>query len=153
MKAETLRMLAGIIGPLGTRPVTVHAITECKEIGGTKESWFTCQGNANGVKASEKGGYEYKGGAGYIERETHMTGHHKGNGQVYFLLSRDSITYSTRKDGTKKRHFRTLHRDASGKVCPPPPPPEKAKPANDWKERPYKVENIISIRYAGKLYR
>lgn len=153
MKAETLLNLSGMICPRGTRPLTVHTVTECKEVGGTKESWFTIMGGADGVKASETGGYQYKGGPRWMERLSRMVGRHIGNGSLYFLVSLNSVAKKYDKTGNITGiQWRNLYRDGAGKVCPPPPKKDKVAPSDDWKERPYKLESVKSIRYGGKTY-
>lgn len=148
MKAETLLNLSGMICAAGTRPVTVHTVTPCKEVNGTKESWFTIMAGADGVKASESAGYEYKGGPKWMERLSRMIGRHIGNGQIYFLVSLESVAG---KEG--KRQWRSMYRGPDGKRCAPPPVKERPAASDDWRERPFKVDNIKSVRYGGKLYR
>ena len=149
MKASVLMNLAAMICAAGTRPVTVHTVTECKEVGGVKESWFTIMAGADGVKASEGNGYEYKGGPRWMERLSRLIGRHIGNGQIYLLVSLESCP-KNRKTG--KKQWRSTYRGPDGKVCPPPPAKPRPAASDDWRERPYKVENIVSIRYAGKTY-
>lgn len=148
MKAETLFTIAAMICPLGTRPVTVHAVTPCKETGGTKETWFTFFAGADGVKASIAGGYAFKGGASYRERLNRIVSRHTGTGQIYLSVSIKSIP-ERKSDG--KRQTRSIYRDGAGRIVPAPPKKERAR-GSEWFDIPYKVENVKSIRYAGKTY-